>query len=726
MVPALTGQATAIVDKALSTGARGQTTTTENNYGPLSDAFMQKASLDQNIAEMHSNAMISKANILSNIELSKADIHLKATEMKLGVMQYQDQVRREEEADKMSPFEQITGVLAGAAGGAQAGAAVGGKGGAIAGGVLGGLAAFNGGNKSRTRQQHVLGNIGTISSAAVNLRTIMDYNKGKDAEKTWQEGYTKLAEAVRNTAPGTPERAAAEANLDTHIQGLDKVMAAQNVPIQQRAETIAGYRKNALGVDPDDESYKYAQDMKGIVMRGRNNDALMDPGHKDHQTAKEGFYAELDRTHRQYTGKQLDKGGFGSYAEELAPGMGRTMLGGAAGTSSPLAQGHNRGGGGTQVQSDSGVRDAGTGVGGNPRSGTSTAASGFQGGQQGAPVPHTGTVRTGMSDGPQRSFGVMMDQQGPTEADILNKSIQMSKDPSLAAKALGRNELVDDENDTEGPVEDDRTVFQKVRDKSLDVGAKVLPGRRNSDVEGYVRDKFDLHKPEDKKKMDLQRKWDEASKKRYSDERVAGLQEMKQEIDNEAPAALNRMRKSPNLKAQEVSAKAEGALKDIDEAIRIAESELETFDSPKAQRGVSLRDGGQEIKVLGTSFGKFGEGTSMGMKGGEREAGAWDRVRSRFNSANRTTSRLDGATGDMSDKELAANQTLEPKPGKSRANVLEGLYEMKARIIDKMDAMSSQPLDLDTATKQSTHQKNLLDIQSKQIDLNDEFIIYTE
>src|SRR5690606_37069955 len=101
--PSLVGQAQSNVDNAMSTGGRGSQTST-TDYTPLANAFMKKAQLDLNIAELHSNNTNMRAEMMSNLDISKANLHMQSAGLALDKWKYDDQVRREEEADKLSGF----------------------------------------------------------------------------------------------------------------------------------------------------------------------------------------------------------------------------------------------------------------------------------------------------------------------------------------------------------------------------------------------------------------------------------------------------------------------------------------------------------------------------------------------------------------------------------------------------------------------------------------------
>lgn len=221
-------QTNPIVEKALETGARGQTTTV-TNYGVIGDALHKKAQLDLQIADLKGNFGLKAAEIQSNLKMREA-------EMSFQKAMYEDQ-------NEASGFEQILGTLSGVATGAAGGFAVGGPTGAIVGGAIGGATTYagyaSGGRQGGQQAQQTIGN---ISNLAVGIKGFSDQRKKQDAVSSILQTGANLAAEVNNAQGHPEERMAAQQQLDYFIQQSQADMAQYMNPqeVMQFGKSLRG------------------------------------------------------------------------------------------------------------------------------------------------------------------------------------------------------------------------------------------------------------------------------------------------------------------------------------------------------------------------------------------------------------------------------------------------------------------------------------------------------
>ncbi len=297
MMP-MAGQAYQIVNKTLETGGRGSHTTV-TDYSGITDAFLKKAQLHTQISGMLMDYTAQRANTLSTIEMNNADIHMRGAELAQREDHFNREMKAREDADKMSPFEQITGVLAGAASGAVGGAAVGGKPGAIVGGVVGGLGALGAG-KSRTAQSNTIQNIGAISEAAVAIKGMSNKKKAADSSAEMIKGVGSLAGAFRKAPPGSEEFQAAEAQLDSYVSKYGQAQIQAGRPMGEVHKEMAAIKKEAMnGYDPTNMEMVANRKIAARVAEAQSDPAFL-RGDRD---AVRAFQADTAAYHMEAYGK---------------------------------------------------------------------------------------------------------------------------------------------------------------------------------------------------------------------------------------------------------------------------------------------------------------------------------------------------------------------------------------------------------------------------------------
>lgn len=453
MMP-MAGEAYSIVNKSLETGGRGSTTIS-TDYSAISDAMMKKAQLHTQIAGMQMDFTSQKAGTLSNLELNKANIHMKGAELAQRESHFNREMKAREDADKMSPFEQITGVLAGAAAPAAAGFAIGGPVGAVVGGVAGGAMTMGAGN-SRSRQQNIIGNLGTISNAAVAIKGVSNANKAKDATTEMIKGVGSVAGIFRTAAPGSEEFQGAERQLDNYFnQYAQAQIQYGNRPVGEVHKEIASLKKEAMnGYDPSDPQMVANRKIAARVAEARADEAFM----RGDRKAVQQFQADTAAYHIEAYGKAPTNAMMKVWTGQADMGVAENYYRGIS-TMQPS-------GTPTMKNSTNTGATVSTGTGGataqgteSPSTGTPTAAASNAGQvpQNGLLVPNAVVPGAGVGViAPQPisgsdMWGVDMDN-GPEKmmADAsANFNEAAAKDPSLIDKALNKDPTEVDDTEYE-------------------------------------------------------------------------------------------------------------------------------------------------------------------------------------------------------------------------------------------------------------------------------------
>ena len=240
---ALSNFANPIVEKALETGARGQTVTA-TNYGVIGDAMFKKAQLDLGVAQLQSDAGMQKAQLLSGIEMNKASLKLQEGQIMGQAQMNAYNIKQQEKANNPSDIEKIMGSISGVASGAVTGFVLGGPAGAVAGGAIGGIATYagyqSGGRQGGMAAQQMLGN---IANATVSIKGLVQEKKSSDALSSIVKTGADLYAATQK--PGTTEeRYAAQQAFDAHVAAAPQIMMQAGMNPQQAMTFGQQYRKS--------------------------------------------------------------------------------------------------------------------------------------------------------------------------------------------------------------------------------------------------------------------------------------------------------------------------------------------------------------------------------------------------------------------------------------------------------------------------------------------------
>lgn len=240
---ALTQFTSPIVDTALKTGGRGETTTL-TDYGVIGDAFFKKAQLDLGIAELKGNMAMKSAELQSNLEMDKARLNTSMLQSRMDYDVNLRQLKMELEKNESSVFESVMTGLAGAAMAASIPLTMGAStpvviGAAAGGGLLAGMSAAKGG---RQAGQSSLNMLNSASVLATSFKQVQGEKVGKDSLNTVLTEGAKWANIINSPGASAGERANAQ-------QQLNQLMANQaNAQIQKGVNPeIAFNSVNGMG-----------------------------------------------------------------------------------------------------------------------------------------------------------------------------------------------------------------------------------------------------------------------------------------------------------------------------------------------------------------------------------------------------------------------------------------------------------------------------------------------
>lgn len=694
--PSIVGQSQQVIGDAMATGGRGSQTFT-TDYSPLSNAFMKKAQLDMNIADLHSNNTNQRASLMAGLDVDKANIQMQGANLQFQKDMYDDQIRREEKANKMSSFEQITGVLAGAASGAAGGAAFGPKG-AMIGGVLGGVTALSAG-KDRRKQASTLTNIGMISNATSTIKGTLDKKAGTDAMGTRMDDIASASAILRSAAPGSEEHTAAQNNLDTAIGGFGKAATQAGTPLHQVVASQAEMKKMAMnGYDPTDVKQNNTRKFEQRLMEAQGDDRITNPKNPGHKAAMEGLKGDLGTYYQMANGgevkKSMVKNWLNSMDVEDANGNRRAIGTEHYNSPTPAGGGSNSG---SNVRSDSGIDSIRTEP-NNPRTGNVTATAGAD--RSGAPVARQqgsigdsfGVMANQGSASATQPWGVSMDNTEALQADIGKRSQQMAADPNIAAKATGQDvkaqEADDDDNDTIIPLRSHEGDRENKPSRKETIGKELMKVPFSSKAQG--KEEFNEH--------------------------VKELTAEHKTIKKELGAELPKLKTSSDPAKQELAGEAEVMLQEVDEEIdMIKTGKVKTFNNQFASTGRSIRKDGIGGK-LGSMVGlEVGKDSTIGTD--DREAGKWDKIEQLDKKHSRIIGKWHnkGSLGESDVKDFQGNNA---SPGKTKTQVIQGLLAKKSLILSAIKAKTGSTAGegLAERAKLDEHESKLRMTQRVQLD----------
>lgn len=229
-----------IVETALKTGARGETTTV-TNYGVIGDAMFKKANLDLGIANLQSDFALGSARLKSDLNMQAAGMKFDQARAYMNQNMQIQEMKMHMAENEVGFFEGLLNVAAGAAGAASIALTAGAStplviGAAGAGGLMTAGAQAQGGRRGA---QGALSAIGTIGNAATMIKGIGQEKAGKDAWSTWTERLGVLQGIIGNPAHSREAQGAAQAELNQHMmQGQNILQNDLGYNPQVAAETM--------------------------------------------------------------------------------------------------------------------------------------------------------------------------------------------------------------------------------------------------------------------------------------------------------------------------------------------------------------------------------------------------------------------------------------------------------------------------------------------------------
>lgn len=348
-------QADARVDKAMETGARGSTTT-HTDYGVIGDAFFKKAQLDLQIAELKGNMATRKAEILSGLEIKKAELDLNARQLQIDAGFKAAEMKALAADRKVGFMEQLTGALGGAASGAMAGYSVGGPKGAMIGGAIGGgMTMMNyqqGGRRGGENAQRTLGHISTL---AVAYKGMKDEQTQKDSMGTILKTGKAIMDEM-NSARTPQERLAAMQKMEGFYgEAYATAMQMPGANPEKVGNMVASMRKGfeaSTGLDPETAR----RDMRQLenLVKYQSDERRHDP--KQQRAWANDYMREAGAIYEEEMGKPMPLNMQRQAAFELAPQVGEALdkkLGGSVGSFGSIpsrTREIHAGGGGTATQ----------------------------------------------------------------------------------------------------------------------------------------------------------------------------------------------------------------------------------------------------------------------------------------------------------------------------------------------------------------------------------------
>lgn len=244
---ALVNFASPIVETALKTGARGESTTV-TDYGVIGDAFFKKAQLDLGIAELKGNMAMQSAKLMADINQDNARMDLSMVQKKMDYDLSLRELRQQLKAEEVSTFEAVMGSISGAATGAAGGFMVGGPVGAVVGGVAGGgLTAAGYATSGRKGGQAAQQMIGNVANLAVAVKGAAQEKKANDVMSSGMKTAQGFAAIINDLNQPAEARIEAGRKLDALIGNMQS----------QLFEVNGGNLENAM---------KSAQGIKGLVL----------------------------------------------------------------------------------------------------------------------------------------------------------------------------------------------------------------------------------------------------------------------------------------------------------------------------------------------------------------------------------------------------------------------------------------------------------------------------
>lgn len=519
MAMPMAGEAMQIVNKSLETGARGYSQK-ETDYSGLSDAFMKKASLETQIGGMLMDQNMNRATLLSQMEMNKAEIYMQGAQLAQREDHFNREMKAREDADKMSPFEQITGVLAGAAGPAAAGYKIGGPKGALIGGAIGAAGTLAAGN-SRTRQSSTIQNIGAISEAAVAIKGFSDQRKASDSSSEMIKGVGSIAGIFRNSAPNSEEFQGAQRQLDTYVDKYTQEQIKLGRPMGEVYKEAAAIKKEAMqGFDPSDKQMVANRNIAGLIAEAKTDKAFM----RGDRKAIENFQMKAAGFHMEAYGEAPTRADMQIYTGRVDPVVAQGYYRGNSKSISAMPA-PSGGSGGGQVSSQ------GTG---STAQGVTTNTTGTSGGgttsntppqmsQDGRFTPNYVVPGANPAGNAMGAWGMEPDS-GPTE---LLQSAQANfnqaafKDPSIVDKALNREPEVEPGWNSQSGLQD--KMAARGRNKAL------AEGKLNEDAPSNAPMEVPMH-PSGVSKPNITSEFPENQVKEEKFKTITSIDGMKREM----------------------------------------------------------------------------------------------------------------------------------------------------------------------------------------------------
>ncbi len=684
LVPdSMLGQADERVEKAMETGARGQTTT-HTDYGVIGDAFFKKAQLDLQIADLHANMGMRKAETMSNLEIQKAKLNLDATSLQIDAGFKAAEMKAMAEDRKVSFAEQLMGTIGGAASGAMAGYAAtqspdtvgangqvikgnSGKTGAILGAMTGGgmtmMGYQGGGRRGGEAAQKTLGHISDLS---------VSY-KGMRAEQQQQDamsGVMKSGKAIMdqlNTAKTPQERLAAMQKMEGFYgEAFQVAMTMPGANPEKAGNMVASMRKgfeSASGMGGDPEQNRRNMRQLETLVKYQGDERRNDP--KQQRAWANDYMRETASAYEEETGKAMPINMQRKAAYDLSPEIGEALdkkLGGEGNTTSSGSYGSMPG-------KNQQVSPSGRKVLPAPEQEQSTLQQVSPGARSTTgvtPIPNNGNNY----QGPR---GVNMDDDGEF---VPKAEMDLAEKGGEAVEALG--------GDSE----------PSFKEKALRMGDKIL---------GYGTEdgKPKLFKGLGRKADEMEA---ERTGKAVGEEGEGAPQPVKKKEFLQEDKKLNgRLEKQPNTEA---SARGRGAVKVVDRMVATidkghypSDSQLKGFGEKVRTQGMDVGAGAGAVggAIVTKSAGGAAAGAYVGSqldinvgKGSgpfldEDEEFSVDEMQAYKEAATMKFAKIQDPEGRISDADARRFESLWPKPGQSKAQQLAGLQNIKSMMLDEIE-----------------------------------------
>lgn len=287
---ALTSFTSPIVETALKTGGRGETTTL-TDYGVIGDAFFKKAQLDLGIAELKGNMAMDAAKLKSSVDMERARLN---TDMLKARMDYDlnlRQMKSELEANESSVFESVMTGLTGAAMAASIPLTMGAStpvvvGAAAGGGLLAGMASAKGGRRAGEASLQMLN---SASVLATSFKSSQAEKVGKESLNTVLTEGAKWANILNNPAASPQARSDAQQQLNQLMANQYNAQIQKGVNPEIAFKGIQGMGQMLTGSAGGGSSSTGGAVSAGDAWEMRNqalfNKAMADPRFNDAKTA---------------------------------------------------------------------------------------------------------------------------------------------------------------------------------------------------------------------------------------------------------------------------------------------------------------------------------------------------------------------------------------------------------------------------------------------------------